>query len=108
MSAQDRVLPRSWVRRRPSRGACLSAAQSAQRVATPVLRTAGEKSAETLSHAAERAAVVLADVGERLAESGEERAGKLQSPRENGLRMPRRHWRRRCGRRGVAVSAGSW
>jgi hypothetical protein len=54
----------------------VSAAQNAQRVATPVLRTAGEKSAETLSHAAERAAVVLADVGERLADSGvEERAG---------------------------------
>lgn len=53
----------------------VAAAQNAQRVATPVLRTAGEKSAETLSHAAERAAVVLADVGERLAEGGEERAG---------------------------------
>jgi hypothetical protein len=53
----------------------VAAAQNAQRVATPVLRTAGEKSAETLSHAAERAAVVLADVGDRLAESGEERAG---------------------------------
>src|SRR6202035_3882814 len=39
-------------------------------------RSAAEKSAETLSHAAERAAVVLADVGERLAESGEERAGQ--------------------------------
>jgi hypothetical protein len=54
----------------------VAAAQSAQRVATPVLRTAAEKSAETLSHAAERAAVVLADVGERLAESGEERAAQ--------------------------------
>ena len=37
----------------------VAAAQNAQRVATPVLRTAAEKSAETLSHAAERAAVVL-------------------------------------------------
>jgi hypothetical protein len=54
----------------------VSAAQNAQRVATPVLRTAGEKSAETLSHAAERAAVVLADVHERLAESGEQRPKK--------------------------------
>ncbi|HWF58483.1 MAG TPA: hypothetical protein VG520_09030 [Candidatus Dormibacteraeota bacterium] len=41
-----------------------------------MLRTAAEKSAETLSHAAERAAVVLADTAERLAETGEERAGQ--------------------------------
>jgi hypothetical protein len=54
----------------------VAAAQNAQRVATPVLRTAAEKSAETLSHAAERAAVVLADTADRLAESGEERAGQ--------------------------------
>ncbi len=54
----------------------VTAAQNAQRVATPVLRTAAEKSAETLSHAAERAAVVLADTAGRLADTGEERAGQ--------------------------------
>jgi hypothetical protein len=53
----------------------VAAAQSAQRVATPVLRSAAEKSAGTLSHAAERAAVVLADTAERLADTGEERVG---------------------------------
>jgi len=53
----------------------VAAAQSAQRVATPVLRSAAEKSAGTLSHAAERAAVVLADTAERLADTSEERVG---------------------------------
>jgi hypothetical protein len=54
----------------------VAAAQTAQRVATPVLRSAAEKSAETLSHAAERAAVVLSDTAERLADSAEERGGQ--------------------------------
>jgi hypothetical protein len=54
----------------------VAAAQTAQRVATPVLRSAAEKSAETLSHAAERAAVVLSDTAERLADSAEVRGGQ--------------------------------
>ena len=54
----------------------VAAAQNAQRVATQLLCTPKEKSAETLSHAAERAAVVLADTAGRLADTGEERAGQ--------------------------------
>jgi hypothetical protein len=92
----------------------VSAAQNAQRVATPVLRTAGEKSAETLSHAAERAAVVLADVGERLAESGEERAGnaavaarqRLADASEALAQAVRPKKRRRFRRVAVIVLAG--
>jgi hypothetical protein len=63
----------------------VSAAQSAQRVASPVLRSAAEKSAETLSHAAERAAVVLADTAERLAENAEDRGGQAAVAARNRL-----------------------
>jgi hypothetical protein len=92
----------------------VAAAQNAQRVATPVLRTAGEKSAETLSHAAERAAVVLADVGERLAEGGEERAGsaalaareRLADASEALAQAVRPKRRRRFRRVLLAVLAG--
>ena len=93
-------------------GGAVAAAQNAQRVATPVLRTAAEKSAETLSHAAERAAVVLADTAERLADSGEERAGTVAvaarhrlADASEALAVAVRPKRRRRFRRLVVLSA---
>jgi hypothetical protein len=83
-----------------------SAAQEAQRVAVPVIRSAAHTSAETLSHAAEKASEILADAAERLAAevpSGDGLAGKVggaaagvASSVAKAVR-PRR-WRRRARR----------
>lgn len=54
----------------------VAAAGAAQRAATPVIRSAAQTSAGSLSQAAGKAAVVLSDTAEKLAVSGSERAGE--------------------------------